>query len=102
MSSPLLLFGVLIGGAVIGTTTGFVKSLYCSYPVQNATLVIGNMEFHAVYIRSEIVGENDVTVYKLIFFNDALSLPLGNLNTFTVRCEGCPDCGAVIFYQNDV
>ena len=92
--------GIVKNQTVTGTPRGFVQSFYCSCPISNATLIIQNVPFVSKYVGPDVVGT--FSMYKIVFFDNELSVSLGRLatnnNTITVHANGAVD-GSVIFYS---
>jgi hypothetical protein len=76
-----------------------IKNFYITYPITKATLVIYNLEFESKYIGLTENTLNNNSLYNMVFFDNDIALPFGNLGIeITIKLEGCLD-GSVILYD---
>jgi hypothetical protein len=95
INMTLACFGIVKHGIAKGQTQGFIRNFYSSSPVQNAKLIVNNKMFESIYIGPATLEGFDL--YKLIFFQGSINLPLGA--DVSIIVSGAPYDGTVIFYD---
>lgn len=91
------IFGIVTSSIASGKSEGLVQSFYCSGPISKAYLLIGDKEFPSKSINFQRY-DAPFQMYKIVFFQEDVALPLGNGGTeYQIRVETGVD-GYVIFY----
>jgi len=98
MSVSLSLFSVIKNGMASGSVSGYVGTFYASCPVSSAKLLVNNVPFDSIYTGPETVDGFDL--YKLVFFANAMNLPLCNAGSVVLLLVGAVDT-AVVLYTTD-
>ena len=95
MNSNIRIFGVVYDNIVKGKFDGYVNSIYSSAILEKATLKLYDLSFDAKYIGKETI--NDKVFYKILFFRDDISLPIGNAGDVEIQTQNAVD-GTTILY----
>jgi hypothetical protein len=76
-----------------------IKTFYITYQISKAILKINGFEFTSKYIGLIQTSLENSNIYSILFFDEQVALPFGNLGReISIILEGCTD-GACVLYD---
>ena len=91
----LCIFSIIKNNIASGPVNGYVATFYASCPITSAKLLVADLSFDSIYSGPETVRGFDL--YKIVFFENAMNLPLSNAERVTLILTGSVDNSMVLY-----